>query len=68
MKGSLLELRLPAAADGGGQAKGDTVKNYAWILPRECTVKCAVGNYCFLIHHNPPEQFQCSLSETLLDG
>lgn len=31
MKGSLLELRLPAAADGGGQEDGDPVKNDAQI-------------------------------------
>ncbi len=68
MKGSLLELRLPAAVDGGGQAEGDTVKNYAKILPRENTVKRDAGNNCFLIHHSPPEQIQCSLSETLLEG
>lgn len=33
MKGSLLELRLPAAADGGGQEEGGPVKNDAKILP-----------------------------------
>lgn len=46
MKGSLLELSLPAPADGGGQEEGDAAKNYAKILPTECTVK--LYNYCLL--------------------
>lgn len=45
MKGSLLELSLPAPADGERQEEGDAAKNDAKISPTKCTVK--PDNYSF---------------------
>lgn len=43
MKGSLLEHRLPAAADGRGQAVGDAVKSDAKVLPKDFTVEHVIA-------------------------
>lgn len=58
MKGSLLELSLPVLADGGGQEEGDAAKNYAKILPAECTVK--LDNYALLLRKQDTDGLQMS--------
>lgn len=50
MKGSLLEHRLPAAADGRGQTEGDAVKSDAKIFPKDFTVK---RDHRFMMHKSP---------------